>query len=76
MKLIVRDILMPKEDGLPLHPSVRPNDRITMAVRLMLENEIKRIAVVLNREQIGTVHLDDAIRRLGLRITPPNRPDN
>ena len=76
MKMIVRDILMPKEDGLPLHPSVRPNDRITIAVRLMLENEVRRIAVVLNREQIGTVHLDDAIRRLGLKIKTKSFPDN
>lgn len=76
MKMIVSDILMPKEDGLPLHPSVCPTDRITMAVRLMLENEVKRIAVVLNREQIGTIHLEDAIRRLGLNVRQENTKDH
>ena len=76
MKLIVGDILMPKEDGLPPFPSVRPTDRLTMAIRLMLENEVGRIAVVLNRQQIGTVYLDDAIRGLGLRLQTKLSPDN
>ncbi len=76
MKMTVSDILMPKEDGLPLHPSVRPNDRITMAVRLMLENEVRCIAVVLNREHIGTVYLDDAIRKLGLRVQTKSSTDH
>jgi len=64
----VDEILLPIKEGLPLHPSVTMSDKIVYAIELMVNNNLKSIAVVLNDRPIGRVCLEDALKKLGLRI--------
>jgi CBS domain-containing protein len=67
MKLLtVQEVVVPLEEGVPLAPSVSPEDRITDALKVMLKNELKRIAVVEENEPMGMIRLDDALRKVGL----------
>ncbi|MBU4427234.1 MAG: CBS domain-containing protein [Desulfobacterales bacterium] len=71
----VEEILLPYEEGIPLNPSVTISDKIVHAVELMVENNLKHIAVVRNRRPIGIVRFEDALQKLGLQI-PPKREMN
>ena len=51
----VTTIIQPFQDGVPLHPSVTAEERITRAIELMVTFNLKCIAVT------------DAFRELGLR---------
>ena len=62
-------ILHPYPDGLPLDPAVTTEDRITHAVELMVEHDLKCIAVLRNRRPIGMIRLEDAFKELGLQLT-------
>ena len=65
-KLAVETIIVPVEDGLPLEPAVTPADRITEALEVMLENDLKQIAVVQDGQAVGMMRLEDALKKLGL----------
>ncbi|MBW2593009.1 MAG: hypothetical protein JRE58_08445 [Deltaproteobacteria bacterium] len=62
----VRDIVLPLKGEIPLYPSVTMTDLITRAIELMVKNDRKKIAVVLNNKPVGMVRLADAFRKVGL----------
>ena len=64
----VDEILLPYEEGIPLNPSVTLSDKIVHAVELMVENDLKCIAVVRNKRPVGMVRLEDAFQKIGLRL--------
>jgi CBS domain-containing protein len=64
----VREIIRPFRVDIPLNPYVTADDKITRAIRLMLNNEVKRIAVVRNDSPIGFIRLEDAFEAIGLLV--------
>ncbi len=64
----IDQILQPYRHDIPLHPSVAVGDKITHAIKLMVENNLKCIAVVNNNLPVGLLRLEDAFQKLGLRI--------
>ena len=60
-------IIQPFQDGVPLHPSVTAEERITRAIELMVTCNLKCIAVTRGARPIGLIRLADAFRELGLR---------
>jgi CBS domain-containing protein len=62
----VREFIRPFQAGLPLNPCVTADDKITRAISLMLNNEVKCIAVVRNNRPIGFIRLEDAFEAIGL----------
>ncbi|MFH2012434.1 MAG: CBS domain-containing protein [Pseudomonadota bacterium] len=64
----VEDILIPFKEGIPLHPSVALNDKIVQAIELMVNNNLKCIAVIENQLPVGIVCLKDALQEMGLYI--------
>jgi CBS domain-containing protein len=74
-KLAVETIIIPVEQGLSLEPSVAPGDRITEALEVMLENDVKRIAVAQGDKVVGMITLKDALEQVGLgKGTKPKGP--
>jgi CBS domain-containing protein len=65
-KLTVQAILIPLEEGVPLVPSVAPDDRITEAIEVMLKNDLRRIAVSRGTKVVGMIRLEDAFQKMGL----------
>ena len=59
-------------EGIPLNPSVNIDDKIVHAIELMVDNNLKNIAVVLNARPIGRVCLEDAFQKLGLKTPRKN----
>ena len=64
----VEEIILPFKEGMPLYPSVTMSDKITLAVELMLNNNLKDIAVIQNRRPMGMVRLEDAFKQLGIQM--------
>jgi predicted transcriptional regulator len=62
----VRELIRPFRESIPLDPCVMADDKITRAISLMIDNEVKRIAVVRNDKPIGFIRLEDALEVLGL----------
>lgn len=62
----VRELIRPIRAGLPPAPYVTADDKITRAIKLMLDNEVKRIVVVRNNRPIGFILLEDAFEAVGL----------
>ena len=62
----VDEILLPYEEGVPLDPCVEMGDRITDAIRLMVSNNLKCIAVTKHHRPVGMIRLDDAFQKVGL----------
>jgi hypothetical protein len=60
-------IIQPYQDGVPLHPSVAREERITRAIELMVKFNVKCIAVTRGGRPIGLIRLTDAFRELGLK---------
>jgi len=76
-KLAVKTIVIPIEEGLSPTPSVAPEDRITEALEVMLENDLKCIAVVQGNEVVGMITLEDALKKVGLEQgKTPKRPQS
>lgn len=65
-RLAVEEIIIPIEEGVPLKPSVGPQDRITEALEVMLKNDVRRIAVTREQEVLGMITLEDALKQVGL----------
>ena len=63
----VAAIMQPFQGGVPLHPSVTTDERITRAIELMVSFNLKCIAVTRGTRPIGMIRLADAFRELGLR---------
>jgi len=64
----VEEILLPFRAGMAVHPSVSAKDKITFAIELMLNNNLKYIAVVRGTRPIGMVSLEDAFKTVGLEM--------
>ena len=63
----VTAIMQPFQGGVPLHPSVATDERITRAIELMVRFNLKCIAVTRGTRPIGMIRLADAFRELGLQ---------
>jgi CBS domain-containing protein len=63
----VGEILLPFRQDVPLHPSVKLEDRIIRAIELMVTNNLKCIAVIRNNQPVGMVRLEDAFEKVGLQ---------
>jgi CBS domain-containing protein len=75
-RLSVEKIVVPIRGEIPLKPSVRPDDRITEALEVMLKNDLKQIAVARGDEVLGMIRLEDALNTVGLArgIKPKGAP--
>lgn len=62
----VKDIVVPLTGEIQPYPSVAMSDLITRAIELMVKNDRKKIAVILNNKPVGMVRLADAFRKIGL----------
>ena len=65
-KTEVIEIIRPYRGDVPLDLSVEINDKIIDAVELMVENDLNQIPVVRNRQAVGMIRLEDALKKLGL----------
>ena len=65
-RLDLRKILRPRDDDLSEEPSVCAAGTVTKAIEVMLENNLKRIAVTNGEKVIGMIHLEDALTKIGL----------
>jgi len=64
----VSEILLPYKEGTPLDPSVSVDDRIVHAIEVMVNNNLRCIAVVRNQRPVGMVRLEDAFEKIGLQV--------
>ena len=62
----VEDIILPYKQGVPIRPSVTIGDEITHAIELMVNHNLRCIAVIRNNRPVGMVRLGDAFRKMGL----------
>jgi len=58
---------LPYREEIPPDPSVDVQDSITRAIELMVNNNLKCMAVVRDQRPVGIVRLEDALEKLGLR---------
>jgi len=52
---------------LPPHPTVTIDDKIIKAIELMVNHDLKYMAVVRKNRPIGMICLDDAFKTVGLK---------
>ena len=64
----VKTILLPYRKETPLDYTVTPEDKVVYAVELMVDHNMKMIAVVRSGRPIGMIRLEDALKKLGLDI--------
>ena len=62
----VKSILLPYWKEMPTDYTVIPEDKVIYAVELMVDHNMKTIAVVRNGRPIGMIRLEDALKKLGL----------
>jgi CBS domain-containing protein len=65
----VKTILLPYRKEMPTDYTVTPEDKVIYAVELMVNHNMKTIAVVRNDRPIGMIRLEDALKKLGLDIS-------
>ena len=66
----VVEIVIPFKEGMPFHPCVKMNDKIIHAIELMANHNLNQIVVVRNKQPVGMIRLEDALRILGLQAPP------
>jgi predicted transcriptional regulator len=64
----VDEILQPYEEGVPLYPCVEMGERIIDAIQVMVTNDLKTLAVTINKRPVGMVRLEDAFKKVGLHV--------
>ena len=64
----IDEILLPYEEDVPVEPCVELGEKITVAIQLMVRNNVKCIAVMRNQRPVGIIRLDDAFREIGLPL--------
>lgn len=64
----VDEILRPYEEGVPLDPCVEMGGRIIDAIQVMVTNNLKFLAVTINKRPVGMVRLEDAFKKVGLQV--------
>jgi len=62
----VKSVLMPYTPGIRLDYTVTPDDKLTHAVQIMLANNVSRLAVIRNDRPVGSIRIEDALKKLGL----------
>ena len=74
-RLSVKAIISPIQEEVGLKPSVGPEDRITEALKVMLKNDLKRVAVTRGKKVVGMIRLEDALEQVGLEgnLKPQDR---
>ena len=65
----VKTILLPYRKETPTDYTVTPEDKVISAVELMVNHNMKMIAVVRNGRPIGMIRLEDAFKKLGLALS-------
>jgi CBS domain-containing protein len=63
----VAEILLPYREDVPADPYVDERDTISRAVELMVNNNVRCMAVMKDQKPVGIVCLEDALEKLGLR---------
>lgn len=63
----VEEIVRPLKADLPPHPTVTIDDKIIKAIELMVNHDLKYMAVVRKNRPIGMICLDDAFKTVGLK---------
>jgi predicted transcriptional regulator len=64
----VKEILLPYKPDIPLQPWVSLDDRITEAIRRMIDCDVHCIVVIRKSRPIGVVRLEDALKKIGLDV--------
>lgn len=64
----VLDIVRPCRVGIRPSPAVGLSDSVTRAIEVMLQHDLKSIAVMTNGRLVGCVELSQALNHLGLRM--------
>jgi signal-transduction protein with cAMP-binding, CBS, and nucleotidyltransferase domain len=64
----VDEILLPYEEGVPLDPCVEMGEKLINAIQLMVNNNLKCIAVTKNRRPVGMIRLEDAFNKIGMQV--------
>ena len=62
----VKDIIVPIDKNLAAKPSVAEKDNITEAIEVLLNNDLKQIAVTRKDAVVGMIRLEDALKAIGL----------
>jgi predicted transcriptional regulator len=62
----VSEIIMPPANDLADRPYINAEDNITEAIEVLLNNDLKQIAVKKNNAVIGMIKLEDALETIGL----------
>jgi len=65
----VLEIVVPYRKGVAPYPFVKPTDRIIKAVELMVDHNLRQVAVASNDRIIGMVRLEDAFAKLGISVS-------
>jgi CBS domain-containing protein len=64
----VEAVLLPLTDNIPTTPCVGTATKITQAIEIMIERNVNKIMVVRDDKPVGVIHLEDAMKELGLRF--------
>ena len=62
----VKEIIVPIDKNLSIKPSVAAEDSITEAIEILLNNDLKQIAVTRKNVVVGMIRLEDALKTIGL----------
>ncbi len=62
----VKEIIVPIDKKLSIKPSVAAEDSITEAIEILLNNDLKQIAVTRKDAVVGMIRLEDALKTIGL----------
>lgn len=62
----VKDIIVPIDKNLAAKLSVAEKDNITEAIEVLLNNDLKQIAVTRKDVVVGMIRLEDALKEIGL----------
>jgi predicted transcriptional regulator len=62
----VKEIIVPIDKNLSIKPSVAAEDSITEAIEILLNNDLKQIAVTRKDVVVGMIRLEDALKTIGL----------
>ena len=65
-KYRVREIMLPYDAAVPLNPWVVADDRITRAIRKMIDWDVHAIVVIRRNRPIGMIRMEDALEEIGL----------
>ena len=63
----VKEIIRPYTADIPLSPRVAAEDKITDAIRTMIDADVTRIAVMRRHRLLGVIRLHEALERVGLK---------